>query len=111
MFADLRYTDLRNADLRSAYLIGANLRNADISGADLSDAKNKEMTYLPMYCKWSNSIIGNKIQMGREEKTIEEWENFFDSDEVLSTERNTSEFKQIQAVFEAYKGYLNFLNK
>jgi hypothetical protein len=69
------------------------------------------MTYLPMYSKWSHSIVDNKIKIGREEKTIEEWENFFDSDEIFSIERNTSEFNQMQAVFEAYKGYLNFLNK
>jgi hypothetical protein len=64
-----------------------------------------------MYCKWSHSIVGDKIQIGCEEKTIEEWEKFFNSDKVLSTERNTFEFKQIQAVFEAYKVYLKFLNK
>jgi hypothetical protein len=113
--ADIRYADLRNADLRYANIRG-NLRGVDFSGAnlrgaDLSGAKNKEIAYLPIYCKWSHSIIGDKIQIGCQEKTIEEWENFFNSDEIISTERNTSEFKQIQAVFEAYKGYLNFLNK
>jgi hypothetical protein len=114
--ADLRYANfsganLRDADLRGAYLENADLENADLSGADISGAKDKEMAYLPMYCKLPHSIVGDKIQIGREEKTIEEWENFFNSDEIFSIERNTSEFKQIQAVFEAYKGYLNFLNK
>ena len=65
-----------------------------------------------MYCKWTHGITnGNLIHIGCEKRTIEEWDSFFNSDEKLSTERGTQEFKQIQAVFEAYKGYLNFLNK
>jgi hypothetical protein len=119
--ADLINSDIRYANFIGSNLIGANLSNSDIRyanfigsnliDADLSNAKNKEIAYLPIYCKWSHSIIGDKIQIGCKEKTIEEWENFFNSDDVLVTERNTYEFKQIQAVFEAYKGYLNFLNK
>ena len=53
----------------------------------------------------------NKIKIGCKEKTITEWNEFFSSDEVYTTERNTQEFKQIQAVYEAYKAYLTFLNK
>jgi hypothetical protein len=65
-----------------------------------------------MYCKWSHGITNGKlIHIGCEKRTIKEWDLFFVSDEKLSTERGTQEFKQIQAVFEAYKGYLNFLNK
>ena len=65
-----------------------------------------------MYCKWSHGITNcNLIHIGCEKRTIEEWDLFFNSDKKLSTERGTQEFKQIQAVFEAYKGYLNFLNK
>jgi hypothetical protein len=109
--ADLENADLANSNLSGAYLENADLENADLSGADISGAKDKEMAYLPIHCKLPHSIVGDKIQIGREEKTIEEWENFFNSDEIFSIERNTFEFKQIQAVFEAYKGYLNFLNK
>jgi hypothetical protein len=77
----------------------------------LSSAENKETSYLPIFCKWSHSIKGNEIQIGCTEKTIEQWDSFFASDEVYSTERNTDDFKQIQAVYEAYKAYLTFLNK
>jgi hypothetical protein len=88
------------------------LSSADLSSADLSSANNKELSYLPIYCKWSHSIIGNKIQIGCKEKTIEEWVNFFEeSTETYSTGRNTQDFKQIKAVFYSYKAYLEILNK
>jgi hypothetical protein len=77
----------------------------------LRSAKNKDTSYLPIFCKWDHSIKGNKIQIGCKEKTIEQWDSFFESDEIYSTERNTEDFKQIQAVYEAYKAYLTFLNK
>ena len=91
----------------------ANLRDANLWNADLQNAKNLDKTIkLPMHCEWSHGITnGNLIHIGCEKRTIEEWDLFFNSDEKLSTERGTQEFKQIQAVFEAYKSYLNFLNK
>jgi uncharacterized protein YjbI with pentapeptide repeats len=107
--ADLSCADLRDADLRDADLRGANLSCADLSGADLYGAKNKELAYLPIYCKWSHSIIGDKIKIGCKTKSIEEWEEFFNSDAEFETKRDTQEFKQIQAVYEAYKVYLTFL--
>ena len=85
--------------------------NSDLRGSDLSNSENKEFAYLPIFCKWSNSIIGDKIQIGCKQKTIEEWEDWFNSDETFETERGTDDFKQIQAVFESYKAYMNFLNK
>ena len=114
--ANLRYADLGGANLRGANLgyadlRGADLRYADLRGANLRGAKNKELAYLPIFCKWSNSIIGNKIKIGCKIKTIEEWDLFFNSDEEFETSRQSDDFKQIQAVFESYKAYLNFLNK
>jgi hypothetical protein len=64
-----------------------------------------------MHCKWSHGITNNKISIGCKTKSIEEWEVFFNSNEEFQTKRDTKEFKQIQAVFEAYKAYLTFLNK
>jgi hypothetical protein len=86
------------------------LYSADLSLADLYSVKNKEEANLPIYCKWSHSVIGDKIQIGCKTKTIEEWDSFFVSDKVYSTERNTDDFKQIQAVYESYKAYINFLS-
>ena len=92
--------DLRGADLRGADLMEANLRGADLRGVDL-----------PIFCKWSHSIKDNLIQIVCKEMNIKDWDTFFESDEVYETKRNTKEFKQIQAVYEAYKAYLTFLNK
>ncbi len=109
--ADLYSANLSSADLRSADLSSANLSSANLSSANLYSAKNIENANLTIYCKWNHSIINNKIQIGCKEKTIEEWDLFFGSDEVFETQRNTEEFKQIQAVYESYKAYLTFLNK
>ena len=43
--------------------------------------------------------------------TIEEWDSFFNGSEEFETKRNSDEFKKIQAVYESYKTYINFLNK
>ena len=103
--ADLRSADLRSANLSSANLYSANLRLADLSLADLYSAN------LPIYCKWNHSIVNNKIKIGCKSQTIEEWDLFFESDEIYETKRNTDEFKQIEAVYLAYKSYLIHLNK
>ena len=104
--ADLRRADLSDADLRRADLSGADLRRADLIGAE-----NIETAYLPIFCKWTPSIIGNKIKIGCKEKTIEEWDYFFSSNETFETSRDTEQFKQIEAVYLAYKAYYLHLNK
>jgi hypothetical protein len=109
--ANLRSADLRRADLRWANLRSADLSSADLSSANLSSAKNKETAYLPLFCKWSFSILGDKIQIGCEKRTIKEWDLFFNSEETLSTQRGTDEFKQIEAVYLACKAYLTKLSE
>jgi hypothetical protein len=109
--ANLSCADLSCANLSCADLSSANLSYANLSYANLRSAKNKETAYLPIFCKWNYSIIGDKIQIGCKGKTIEKWDLFFASDDVYSTKRNTDDFKQIQAVFEACKAYYKFLNK
>ena len=98
--------NLSRADLSGANLSGANLYGANLYGANLSG-----VIKMPITCKWSHGITGGLIHIGCEKRNIEDWDKFFASDEVITTERNTPEFKQIQAVYEAYKAYLNFLNK
>jgi hypothetical protein len=115
--ADLRYANLsgaylRGANLRYAYLSGADLSGADLSGADLRYANLSDVIKMPIYCKWIHGITsGNLIHIGCEKRTIEDWDIFFASDEIISTPRNTPEFKQIEAVYNAYKAYLQTLNK
>ena len=103
---NLSDANLSDADLRGANLSGANLRGANLRGANLSGA------IMPIFCKWStHGIVGSKIKIGCETRSIEDWDKFFASDEVLTTPRNTPEFKQIRAVYESYKAYLNILNQ
>jgi hypothetical protein len=113
--ADLIDANLRGANLRGANLIGANLRGANLIGAnliaaDLRDA-NLRGADLPIFCKWAHSIQGDKIRIGCKVKTIEEWDLFFNSDEVFETERNNDDFKRIEAVYTACKYYLITLQK
>jgi len=88
-----------------AYLEGANLEGAYLEGADLEGAY-LEGAYLPIYCKWNVFIVGeNKIKIGCKEKTIEEWEEWFKSDEEFSTKRGNDEFKRIEGMYNAYAAY------
>ena len=96
--------DLIGADLRGANLIGANLRGANLREANLEGAIK-----IPIFCGWTHGITEDKIHIGCEKRSVEEWDLFFNSDKVITTKRNTTEFKQIQAVFEAYKSYINFM--
>jgi hypothetical protein len=109
--ANLENANIENANIENANLYNANLENANLENANLENAKNKETATIPMFCKWSHGIKGDKIIIGCKEKTIIEWEKFFSSEEEYSTKRGTEEFKQIQAIFEAYKSYLNHLKK
>jgi hypothetical protein len=91
-------------------LSSADLRSADLSSANLYSAENKDTAYLPLFCKWMFSILGDKIRIGCEERTIKDWDLFFASDKVINTKRNTDDFKQIEAVYNACKAYLLTLN-
>jgi hypothetical protein len=107
--ANLGGAYLGGANLYSANLSSANLYSANLEGANLSSA-NLGGARIPIFCKWAHSIVDGKIKIGCKVKSIEEWETFFNSAEVYATERNTQDFKQIRAVFESYKAYLNVLN-
>ena len=109
--ANLEYANLRNAYLRGANLYNANLRNANLRNANLEYAKNKENAILPIFCKWSYGIKGDLIIIGCKQKTIEEWDIWFNSNEEYSTRRNTDDFKQIEAIYNALKSYYLTLNK
>ena len=114
--ANLEYANLENANLEYANLENANLRNANLENADLrnvnlENVKNKETAILPIFCKRNYGIKGDLIKIGCVEKTIEQWDLWFDSEEEYSTSRNTKDFKQIQAVYNALKVYYLTLNK
>ena len=110
--ANLRNANLRNANLSDADLWNANLRNANLRNANLSDAKNlNEANKVPMFCKWDFGFKGELLQIGCESKTIKDWDKFFKSKEIIETERDTKEFKQIEAVYKGMKSYYKHLNK
>ena len=119
--ADLRNANLYNANLRNANLYNANLINVNLENANLEDAnlrnanleyaKNKENAILPIFCKWRYGIKGDLIMIGCKQKTIEEWDIWFNSNEEYSTRRNTDDFKQIEAVYNSLKSYYLTLNK
>lgn len=113
--ADLRYSDLERANLRYSDLRFAKLYRADLSGVnligvDLNVVNLEDAIEVPIHCKWSFGITEDKIHIGCEKRTIEEWDIFFASDEVIETKRGTKEFKQIEAVYNACKAYLQTLN-
>jgi len=125
-YADLRYANLSSADLSSANLSSANLRyanlssanlssadlrSADLRSADLSYAVNKELAYIPMFCKWGVSLFGEKITIGCQKKSVEEWDIFFSGTGEFETKRGTEQFKQIEAMYLGYKAYLLHLQK
>ena len=115
-YANLRNANLRNANLYNANLEYANLRNANLEyanlyNANLENARNKENAILPIFCKLSYGIKGDLIVIGCNQKTIEEWDLWFNSNEEYSTRRNTDDFKQIEAVYNALKSYYLTLNK
>ena len=102
---------LEQAVKENANLNNANLRNANLYDANLRNAKNKENAILPIFCKWSYGIKGDLIVIGCKQKTIEEWDIWFNSNEEYSTRRNTDDFKQIEAVYNSLKSYYLNLNK
>ena len=108
---DLKYVNLSGVKWSNTDLRGANLRSANLSGADLSGADTTS-TKLPIYSRWVFSIENENLNIGCKSKTFSEWKEWFEkSEEEFSTERNTEDFKRLQAMFYAYEAYYNFLNK
>ena len=97
--------------LNEALKMNANLNFADLIGADLSGADTTS-TKLQIYSRWAFSIENENLNIGCKSKTFSEWKEWFEeSEEEFSTERNTEDFKRLQAMFYAYEAYYNFLNK
>jgi hypothetical protein len=85
--ANLSGANLSGADLRDANLSGANLRDANLSGANLSGAdlagaigNNKEVKSLQLGKYYITILVGIKIHIGCQDRTVEEWENFTDKE-------------------------------
>lgn len=95
---------IEEAAKRNTNLSGADLSDANLSGANLSGAEK-----ISIHCKWTHGITDGMVHIGCKKRTIEEWDAFFASNDEIETPRNTDEFKQIEAVYNAYKAYLQTL--
>ena len=96
---DVMFTSSDESQSLRDFILELIKKRADLSGA-----------IMPIFCKWhTHGIVDNKIKIGCETRSIEDWDSFFASDEVITTPRNTDEFKQIMAVYESYKAYLTHL--
>ena len=108
--AKLEDANLRGANLRDADLRDTDLRGADLRGADLRSAKG-------VYCLTTEyyNIYFHKQQIQIECKmhTLEEWENFTDSDiDKMDKEKALLFWKTYKdIVFSLYKKYFNYDNK
>ena len=105
--AALEGANLEGSNLGGAALEGANLRVANLRGANLEDAN------LPIYSKWYVSYFLKEekyfIKIGCKEKSISDWDNFFKSNQQYTTQRDTEDFKRIEANYLATKAYLTHL--
>ena len=117
--ANLYGANLYGANLEDANLVRANLEDANLENANLEDAnlynvlnkKQMSQTYIPMHSKYCPMIMGDKIKIGREEKTISAWDEWFKSKETYDTKRGTKEFKLIEAHYKAIRAYKKCIDK
>ena len=84
--ANLSDADLHGANLRDANLRGANLRDANLSDADLSEVDLRDANLRGSGLKvfhggeWIAYITAEKIRIGCQHHSIEEWKNFTDDE-------------------------------
>ena len=75
-------------------------------GATLFEYLNYSVQFLAFaaYVSFARDLLDSRTHLLK-------WDKFFESKEVLSTQRNTEYFKQIEAIYLACKAYLTHLNK
>jgi hypothetical protein len=103
-------------EFRGGYFLGGEFRGGEFRGGEFRGGYFLGGEFLGGYfrggvmmplCKWVYGFTHDgKIKIGCKEKTLEDWEAWFDSDKTYSTPRGTEEFKKIRACFEAAKAYL-----
>ena len=74
--ADLRGADLSDADLRNANLSSANLRGANLNGG----VGNMEQIKSLQLEEWPVTYTAERLQIGCQNHTIDEWRTFTDSE-------------------------------
>jgi uncharacterized protein YjbI with pentapeptide repeats len=98
--ADLCGADLSGADLCGAHLSGADLCGANLCGADLCDADlcgaagNMNQLKSMQVNNWPVSYTADRLQIGCQNHSIEEWKNF-DDEQIQSMAGGALEWWQI----------------
>lgn len=117
LFQDNEFSLKELVEKNKFNLRGVNLTGANLEGVDLTDAT------LSVFSKWNVSYKLNSksfetsdlneviIIIGCKEKTIQEWDYWFNSDKEFETRRDTKEFKQIQGNYIAVREFLKFMVK
>src|SRR5574343_508140 len=80
--AELRYANLEGANLTGTNLEGANLTGANLRGANLSFANLHNVTGINVIhgLKWDVLISYNRLKIGCQEHSHDEWKSFSDED-------------------------------
>ena len=71
--------------------------NARVSGDAICENNN----IININTIYNITITQHHIQIGCEQKTIQEWKEWLKSDKVIQTERNTDKFKKIEKALKA----------
>lgn len=60
-------------------------------------------------CRWSVYATHIGVKIGCKEKTIKEWDDWFASNNVFETRRDSEQFKYIRACYESAKAFKLFV--
>ena len=78
--ANLEHANLRFTNLRGANLEGANLRFTQLEGVKLNNAKLPDGVVVMDQMHWKVIIIPDRIQIGCQNHSINDWEAFTNSE-------------------------------
>ena len=78
--ANLEHANLRFADLREANLKGASLRFAQLESVKLDKAELPDNVVVMDQMHWKVIIIPDRIQIGCQNHSIDDWEAFTNSE-------------------------------
>jgi hypothetical protein len=103
---EFRGGEFRGGEFRGGEFLGGYFLGGEFLGGEFRGGEFLGGTRAPQ-CKWIYGLTPDgKIKIGCKEKTIEEWDQWFNSTHEYSTPRSSVEFTKIKACYEATKAYL-----
>jgi hypothetical protein len=97
MHCNLRYCNFTNAILKDVNFFGSLMYDCKLDGADFEGANLAETDM--RFCRpWKAKNLDKTW-------TIERWEEFFSSDEVINCDRESKHFRYIEATYRGLKAY------